>query len=58
MVYLYKCINEKCDGCNVVVEVNKPMSEVNNEETCKTCSSTLNRVYTAPSVATGDGFKK
>jgi len=58
MVYLYKCGNKECKAYGNAIEVNKPMREVSNGETCKVCSSTLIRVYTAPSVSTGDGFKK
>ena len=58
MVYLYKCGNKECKAYENVIEVNKPMREVSNEETCNVCSSTLIRVYTAPSVSTSDGFKK
>lgn len=52
MTYLYKC--EKCDS---VVEVNKPMSESSTEENCKVCDDVMVRVYTAPSIKTGDGLK-
>ena len=53
MRYLYKC-----ESCKKDVEVVKPMSQASSVEHCKDCNSVLIRIYTATSIATGDGFKK
>ena len=52
MTYLYKC-----KDCDSTVEVTKPMSESSTEEKCKVCGKVTIRVYTAPSIKTGDGLK-
>ena len=51
MIYQYRC--EKCDK---IVEVSKPMSESHTHEKCE-CGWGMSRIYSTPSIKTGDGFK-
>jgi predicted nucleic acid-binding Zn ribbon protein len=58
MTYNYTCKNEDCALTDLVVSINKSMSESSREERCKSCNGVLVRQYTAPSIGTSDGFKK
>jgi len=40
------------------INIEKSMADSDRIEHCEICENELNRVYIAPSVATGDGFKK
>jgi len=53
MTYQYKCTK-----CNKEIGIVKPMSESETKEYCDDCGKELKRVYEAPSVVTGDGYKK
>lgn len=56
--YNYKCTNTSCREVNVLVTINKPMSEVSNVERCKECSAELKRDYSGiGAIKTGDGIK-
>jgi predicted nucleic acid-binding Zn ribbon protein len=57
MTYLYKCENENCKNVDVIIEINKSITESSKEETCEWCAEKLKRVYTSPGVKTSDGFK-
>jgi len=52
MTYVYKC-----DECNLVAHIDKPMAEVDRVEHCEICESELKRVYIVPAITTADGFK-
>ena len=52
MTYQYRC-----NKCNKEISIVKPISESNNREFCDYCDKELKRVFVAPSVITGDGFK-
>lgn len=41
MIYPYRC-----DHCQNVEDVVKPMKDASNEEACSKCGSTLSRIYT------------
>ena len=58
MRYNYRCNNEECTSYDVVVSVEKPMSESSKIELCRKCNSVLTRQYSVPSIGTSDGFKK
>lgn len=57
MLYEFKCTNDKCSECNVVKTINSKMSEVNDPKPCDKCKEVMKRVYSKPSISTGDGFK-
>ena len=52
MIYLYKC-----SKCGVVVDIVKPSTEASKKELCEGCGQVMTRVYTSPSIKTGDGLK-
>jgi hypothetical protein len=57
-IYEYRCVNESCEKFEDKVSVNKPMMESSRREICSSCLKTMDRVYSAFSVKTADGFKK
>ena len=52
MIYLYQC-----NDCMKIKEVEKSMIHHARVEKCKKCGKVMARIYTAPSIKTGDGFK-
>ena len=47
----------KCKSCDTKININKSVSDLDKEETCKTCNSILNRVYSSIGVTfNGSGF--
>jgi len=46
----------RCSLCNEIIEIDKPMEDASVLEYCD-CGNELDRVYTSPSVWTGDGIK-
>ena len=52
MLYEYKCEN-----CEKITLVDKPMSEVSKLEFCDTCKQMMIRLFSNPRIKTGDGLK-
>jgi predicted nucleic acid-binding Zn ribbon protein len=55
--YTYKCDNEKCEKCNLIIEQIRTVDDRNKEENCE-CGQLLQRVpeTTAPPLFRGEGF--
>ena len=50
MTYQYTCFT-----CNETKTIEKPMAESSKKEYCEKCKSGLVRVFTSPTIKTGDG---
>ena len=37
----------KCNNCNIIETVTKPMKEASREEKCSKCDTTMQRIYNA-----------
>lgn len=48
----------KCPHCEIEIIIDKSMNDSNRVEHCTICESELRRVWIAPTITTGDGFKK
>ena len=48
----------KCPHCEKEVTIEKSISNSDRVEHCAICESELKRVWIAPTITTGDGFKK
>lgn len=57
MFYDFKCNNVKCEEHDKVKTVSCRMAEVSDPKPCEKCKEPMSRVYNAPGISTGDGFK-
>ena len=56
MIYTYKCENPNCKAN--LEQVEKSMAFSSEAEYCKKCHIKMKRIFDAPSIKNGDGFKK
>jgi len=56
MRYEYVCVNKDCPKYEEAVEI---LHSINTKPTviCKECGKVMSRVWTAPTIKTGDGTK-
>ena len=52
MVYSYKC-----DKCGKYEDIDKHNELASKTEYCKECNNVLTRVWSSPTISTGDGTK-
>ena len=57
MRYDFKCTDINCKNKDIVVEVVCTSKNLDKNKECKLCGKEMNRIWTVPSVKTGDGYK-